>query len=107
MGLRFRKSLNLGKGFKLNLSKSGIGYSFGFKGFRIGKTAKGKTRKTISLPGTGLSYQTETKEDTSVVKDSATSSTISSKVLSLILLSSLVVFFTIFFTILLSSLVSV
>ena len=69
MGLRFRKSLNLGKGFKLNLSKSGIGYSFGFKGFRIGKTAKGKTRKTISLPGTGLSYQTETKEDTSVVKD--------------------------------------
>lgn len=69
MGLRFRKSLNLGKGFKLNLSKSGIGYSFGFKGFRIGKTAKGKNRKTISLPGTGLSYQTETKEDTSVVKD--------------------------------------
>ena len=69
MGLRFRKSLNLGKGFKLNLSKSGIGYSFGFKGFRIGKTAKGKTRKTISLPGTGLSYQTETKQDTSVVKD--------------------------------------
>lgn len=69
MGLRFRKSLNLGKGFKLNLSKSGIGYSFGFKGFRIGKTAKGKTRKTISLPGTGLSYQAETKEDTSVVKD--------------------------------------
>lgn len=69
MGLRFRKSLNLGKGFKLNLSKSGIGYSFGFKGFRIGKTAKGKTRKTISLPGTGLSYQTETKEDSSIVKD--------------------------------------
>ena len=69
MGLRFRKSLNLGKGFKLNLSKSGIGYSFGFKGFRIGKTAKGKNRKTISLPGTGLAYQTETKEDSSIVKD--------------------------------------
>ena len=69
MGLRFTKSLNLGKGFKLNLSKYGIGSSYGFKGFRIGKTAKGKTRKTISLPGTGLSYQTETKEDTSVVKD--------------------------------------
>lgn len=69
MGFRFRKSFNLGKGFKLNLSKSGIGYSFGFKGFRIGKTAKGKTRKTFTLPGTGLSYQTETKEDTSIVKD--------------------------------------
>ena len=69
MGFRFKKSFNIGKHFKINLSKSGIGYSFGVKGFRIGKTAKGKTRKTISLPGTGLSYQTETKEDTSIVKD--------------------------------------
>ncbi len=69
MGFRFRKSFNLGKGFKLNLSKSGIGYSFGFKGFRIGKTAKGNIRKTFTLPGTGLSYQTETKASNNTVKD--------------------------------------
>ena len=55
MGLRFRKSINLGKGVKVNLSKNGIGYSVGTKGVRISKTAKGTTRKTLTLPGTGLS----------------------------------------------------
>ena len=63
MGFRFKKSFNIGKNFKINLSKSGIGYSFGIKGFRIGKTAKGKTEKTFSLPGTGLSYKTIKKEN--------------------------------------------
>ncbi len=28
MGFRFRKSINMG-GFRVNISKSGIGYSFG------------------------------------------------------------------------------
>lgn len=63
MGFRFKKSFNIGKHLKINLSKSGVGYSFGVKGFRIGKTAKGKTEKTLSLPGTGLSYKTVKKED--------------------------------------------
>lgn len=31
MGLRFRKSIKLGGGFRLNLSKSGVGYSWGKK----------------------------------------------------------------------------
>lgn len=50
MGLRFRKSIKLGGGFRLNLSKSGVGYSWGTKGFRISKSAKGRTRKTFSVP---------------------------------------------------------
>ena len=54
MGLRFRKSIKLGGGFRLNLSKSGVGYSWGTKGFRISKSAKGRTRKTFSVPGTGI-----------------------------------------------------
>lgn len=58
MGLRFRKSIKLGGGFRLNLSKSGVGYSWGTKGFRISKSAKGRTRKTFSIPGTGISYST-------------------------------------------------
>ena len=61
MGFRFRKSINLGGGFKVNLSKSGIGYSFGVPGYRITKTAKGTTRKTYSIPGTGVSYVQESK----------------------------------------------
>jgi hypothetical protein len=59
MGFRYRKSINLGGGFRINLSKSGIGYSWGTKGFRIGRTAGGKTRRTYSIPGTGISYVEE------------------------------------------------
>ena len=60
MGLRYRKSINLGGGFRVNLSKSGVGYSFGGKGYRVTKTAKGTTRRTASIPGTGISYVSET-----------------------------------------------
>ena len=55
MGLRFRKSINIGP-LRINLSKSGVGFSLGVKGFRVGRSAKGKTTATVSLPGTGLSY---------------------------------------------------
>ena len=60
MGFRYRKSINLGGGFKVNLSKSGVGYSWGTKGARITKTAKGTKRTTLSVPGTGISYVSET-----------------------------------------------
>ena len=39
MGWRYRKSINLGGGFRVNLSKNGIGYSWGVKGYRMTKTA--------------------------------------------------------------------
>ena len=59
MGLRFRKSINFGAGFRVNFSKSGVGYSWGGKGFRVTKTATGRTRTTTSIPGTGLSWVEE------------------------------------------------
>ena len=37
MGLRYRKSINLGGGFRVNFSKSGVGYSWGTKGYRVTK----------------------------------------------------------------------
>lgn len=55
MGLRFRKSINIGP-LRINISKSGIGFSLGVKGFRVSRSAKGKNTATVSLPGTGLSY---------------------------------------------------
>ena len=63
MGFRYRKNINIGGGFRINLSKSGIGYSWGVKGYRITKTAKGTIRKTASIPGTGLSYVEETSNN--------------------------------------------
>ena len=65
MGFRFRKSKNLGGGFRLNMSKSGIGGSWGVKGFRVTKKAKGGFRTTTSIPGTGISYSSDSKGCTS------------------------------------------
>lgn len=55
MGFRYRKSINLGGGTRLNISKSGFGLSTGIKGFRVGVGPKG-VRTTASIPGTGISY---------------------------------------------------
>lgn len=41
MGFYYRKSVNLGP-FRVNLIKSGVGYSVGGRGFRVGTTARGK-----------------------------------------------------------------
>ena len=60
MGMRFRKSFG-GKGFRVNVSKSGIGYSVGGKGFRYTKKAGGGSRTTTSIPGTGISYVKDSK----------------------------------------------
>lgn len=57
MGFRYKKSINLGGGVKLNAGKKGIGISAGTKGLRISHSADGKTRVTASIPGTGVSYQ--------------------------------------------------
>jgi hypothetical protein len=38
----------------MNLSKSGLGFSWGFKGFRIGRDSRGRIVRTLSIPGTGL-----------------------------------------------------
>lgn len=55
MGFRFRKSIKAGP-VRINLSKSGVGYSIGGKGFRVTKKAGGGVRTTASIPGTGISY---------------------------------------------------
>lgn len=58
MGFRFRKSKKIGP-VNLNLSTSGVGASVGVKGYRVTKTATGRTRTTASIPGTGISYVKE------------------------------------------------
>lgn len=60
MGLNFRKSISLGKGFKLNLSKGGVGVSFGKKGLRQSISSTGRMNTTIGIPGTGVYYTKQT-----------------------------------------------
>ena len=57
MGLNFRKSINLGKGFKLNIGKGSVGISGGVKGARVSVNSKGRKTATFSIPGTGISYR--------------------------------------------------
>ena len=54
MAWKYRKSLRFPGGFKLNLSKSGVGYSWGFRGFRVGRDSRGRVARTVSIPGTGI-----------------------------------------------------
>ena len=60
MGWSYRKSLNLGP-FRINLSKSGVGYSVGGAGFRTGVSSSGRKYHSVSVPGTGLRYYSSKK----------------------------------------------
>lgn len=53
MGLRFRRSIRLGCGIRINVSSSGIGYSIGSRGFRTTVSPRGRVTNTISIPGSG------------------------------------------------------
>lgn len=57
MGFYYRKSVGLGP-FRVNISKSGVGYSVGGRGFRTGVSARGRRYTTFGIPGTGLGYRT-------------------------------------------------
>lgn len=54
MAWNFKKSKSFGKFARLNISKRGVGFSLGAKGFRVGVNSKGVYR-TFSIPRTGLS----------------------------------------------------
>ncbi len=54
MGIRYRKSIRLGGGVRLNLSKSGMGMSAGIPGFRVGTNSSGRITRYMGIPGTGL-----------------------------------------------------
>ena len=56
MGLRFRKSISLGGGTKLNIGTKSASVSFGSKGVRKTISTTGRETTTVSIPGTGLSY---------------------------------------------------
>ena len=55
MGFRFRKTIKLLPGIRLNISKSGISASIGIPGVTANISKHG-TRGTIGIPGTGISY---------------------------------------------------
>jgi len=55
MGFRFRRSVRLFPGLRLNVSRSRVSGSIGGRGAWLTIGPKG-TRATLGIPGTGLSY---------------------------------------------------
>lgn len=73
MGFRFRRSVRLGKGVRLNLSKSGVSMSLGGRGATVSLSRRG-VYGTAGLPGTGLSYRAKLSGSAGNVRTEAVSS---------------------------------
>lgn len=56
MGLRFRRSVKICKGVKVNFGKTGASLSVGTRGFHHTVHTSGKRTTSAGIPGTGLSY---------------------------------------------------
>ena len=56
MGLRFRKSVKIAPGVRLNFGKKSTSVSLGGKGARFTINNKGKKTASFGIPGTGLYY---------------------------------------------------
>lgn len=98
MGLNFRKSINLGKGFKLNIGKKSVGISGGVKGARVSVNSSGRKTATFSIPGTGLSYtvnlgkkKSSKKKGSNTAKDDDESTNINVSGLTIVLLLIIVI----------------
>lgn len=60
MGFRFRRSVRIAKGVRLNFGSRGTSVSVGGRGATVNFSRRG-TRTTVGIPGTGISYS-ETKK---------------------------------------------
>lgn len=60
MGWRFRRSVKIFPGLRLNISKRSAGLSAGPRGAKVSINTRGEVRRTAGIPGTGLSYTEQT-----------------------------------------------
>jgi hypothetical protein len=70
MGFRFRKSIKILPGIRLNLSRSGVSASVGKRGATVNLSDRG-ARGTVGAPGTGLSYSENLTSSTAPSRPSA------------------------------------
>lgn len=61
MGMRFRKSIKVAPGVKINLNKNSISTTIGSKGAHYTVNSNGNRTATVGIPGTGVSYSTTSK----------------------------------------------
>ena len=71
MGLKFRKSIKVAPGVKLNLNTNSTSVTIGTKGVHYTVNSNGKKTTSASIPGTGLNYVSTTsgqKQETKTSK---------------------------------------
>jgi uncharacterized membrane protein len=68
MGFRFRKYFGVLPGVRVNLGKKRVSVSIGARGLTA-NISKDGIRKTVSLPGTGLSYSSYQKHSEKQVSE--------------------------------------
>lgn len=59
--LRFRRSVKILPGVRINLNKKSTSVTFGGKGAKYTVSSTGRRTSTVGIPGTGISY-TETSK---------------------------------------------
>jgi hypothetical protein len=59
--LRFRRSVKLAPGVRLNFNKRSMGISAGVRGARYSVNSSGTRTRSVGIPGTGLSYISRTR----------------------------------------------
>lgn len=84
MGFRFRRSVKIIPGVKLNFSKRGVSTTLGVKGARYTMGSGGRRTASVGIPGTGISYVT-TQNKHAVKKLSQNTARYHSKTITLIL----------------------
>lgn len=68
--LRFRKSVKLAPGVKLNVNKKSVSLTTGARGLHHTVGSKG-ARTTVGIPGTGLSYTSSSSKKRTPTKEVA------------------------------------
>ena len=56
MAMRFRRSVKVAPGVKVNLSKKNVGVTVGTEGAHYSVNTSGKKTTTVGVPGTGVSF---------------------------------------------------
>ena len=62
MGFRFRKSVKIAPGIKLNFNKKSIGVTAGTRGAHYSVNSKGTRTTSVGIPGSGISYTKSTNK---------------------------------------------
>jgi tetratricopeptide (TPR) repeat protein len=73
--LRFRRSISLGGGVRLNFNKRSLGLSAGARGIRYSANTSRQSTRSIGVPGTGLYYRSQTRPRSSGSRATSTAGT--------------------------------